>query len=59
MEALDKLGELSRSEDIRISGLITLRSTLMRKETTKEMLLWFMRILLQHILLGDSTTILN
>lgn len=59
MEALDKLGESSRSEAIRISGPITLRFTLMNKEITKEMLLWSMKILLQHILLAVSITIMT
>lgn len=58
MEALDKLEELSRREGIRISGLIISSFTLMNRERTKEMVLWFMKILLQHILLADSTTIM-
>lgn len=52
-----RLGESSRREAIRTSGPTTLSFTPMNKEKTKEMVLWSMRILLQHMLLADFTTV--
>lgn len=55
--ALDRSEESSRSEVIKINGLIILEYMPTRKETTKGMLVCATKIQMQHTLLAIFTTI--